>query len=278
VEDVGRATAVVRAAFPARDGPFGQKWVVSLEALIMKTWFGATLAVAIVVAAGTAADPPPRPDPALVKMYAASESVKGAEEKQAKLEADLIRDLDKFLAAVGPLTPELEKLTVEKTREVAKSLHGMGKRLLAFHKDYEASNAALVGAYAAAPAGFRAAAGMYRGYAAEEPFKDIKLDYARLAEVCNLLAGRYEKRAAALPDEARQIRETMKFVERTVLYLERHDVVAAAAPDLAVGADRTRFLAGLKQYIDGYESFRKNMTKFHEKLTSEPAVRPVGRP
>jgi hypothetical protein len=245
-----------------------------------KTFAAVVLAALVLTTATRAADPPSRPDPALVKAYAAAEAIKGTEAKQEKLEADLIRDLDTFLAAAGPLTPELEKLTVEKTRAVAAGLHAMGKRLVAFHKDYEASNKTVAAAYAQAPPAFRAAGVTFRKFAAEEPYEEIKHDYVRLAEICDTLATRYEKRVAALPDEAKEIRETMKFVERTVLYLERHDALAASFPDLSVGADREKFLDTLKKYIDGYKDLRGSMDKFHEKLKEQamdPRLRPADK-
>jgi hypothetical protein len=170
-------------------------------------------------------------------------------------------------------------MTAQKIREVAAKLHGMGLRILAFHKDYEASNKAVLAAYAQAPASFRGAGVTFRRFAAEEPYEEIKADYLRLAGICDALAGRYEKRALALPDEAKEVRETMKFVERTVVYLERHDVLAAAFPDLSAGADRDRFLDVLKKYVEGYKGLRGNLNKFHEKLKEQamdPRLRPAG--
>lgn len=246
-----------------------------------------TAAVTMAAAAEPAAPAPlTRPDPNAVKAYAAAEAVKAAEAKQEKSEAELIRDLDAFLDGMTAVTPDLEKMTAEKVREVAARLHGMGLRILAFHKEYEASNAAMLAAYAKAPAAFRGAGVSYRRFASDEPFEEIKADYLRLAEICDALAGRYEKRAVGLPDEAKEVRETMKFVERTVVYLERHDVLAAAFPDLSAGADRDRFLEVLRKYVEGYKGLRGNLDKFHGKLTAQamdPRLRPAvaaaaGRP
>src|SRR5690349_13258087 len=134
----------------------------------MKKLFAAVVLTAAVsqVAAGQQSNGPlTRPDPNVVKAYVSAEAIKAAEARQ------------------------------EKIREVAAKLHGMGLRILAFHKDYEASNKAVLAAYAQAPASFRGAGVTFRRFAAEEPFEEIKADYLRLAEICDALAGRYEKRA-----------------------------------------------------------------------------------
>lgn len=248
----------------------------------MRKMFAAVVLTAAVlqVAAGQQGNGPlTRPDPNAVKAYVAAEAIKAVEAKQDKSEAELIRDLDAFLDGMGKLSPALEKVTAEKVREVAAKLHGMGLRILAFHKEYEASNKAVLAAYSQAPAAFRGAGVSYRRFAAEEPYEEIKADYLRLAEICDALAARYEKRAVGLPDEAKEMRETMKFVERTVIYLERHDVLAAAFPDLSAGADRDQFLDVLKKYVEGYKGLRGNLNKFHEKLKDQamdPRLRQAG--
>lgn len=189
----------------------------------------------------------------------------------------LAQALDRMEA--GKFVPAEQKATIEALRVYVKSLRGIAADLLTHHKTFVSVQEQYRAALTTAPAKFRDASRLFLEYAAEEPFYEIKQDYERLAQDWLTLASLVERRAAevARDDKTRDWGDTLRYVERTALFLERLDAHLESFPiNLDSGEIRERHIADLKAYIDGFEALRKHLGTYREKLRNgavSPGVR-----
>jgi hypothetical protein len=179
----------------------------------------------------------------------------------------------------GKFVPSEQKATVEAFRGYVKGLRSIAGDLLSHNRTFMTSQEDYGKALSAAPAKFREASRLFREYAAEEPFAEIKKDYTHLSEDWDTLASLVERRAAEVESEskARDWGDTFRYVERTALFLDRLDAHLESFPvDLDSGDIHERHLADLKAYIEGFEALRKHLGTYREKLQSgavSPKVR-----
>jgi hypothetical protein len=217
------------------------------------------------------------PAEALAPARTARDRIEDSERRMVEEDQALAQALARMEG--GRFVPAEQKATIEALRTFVKGLRGIAADLLSHHLAFVSVQEEYRHALAAAPSKFRDANRLFLEYAAEELFYEIKQDYERLAQDWLTLSTLVERRAAEVErdDRTRDWGDTLRYVERTALFLERLDAHLESFPvNLDSGEIRERHLADLKAYVDGFEALRRHLNTYREKLRNgavSPAVR-----
>lgn len=185
------------------------------------------------------------------------------ESSVAKIDSEKFDGVDNVVKGLRPLVHELNITS---------------KQLLANQELYFESLRGLHKAVIDSPVAYRAAAEAFDGYAAEEPYEEIKKDYSALADSWRMIADEMEKRGQAIRGQGRDAVEFKKHLERTSLFLERLESHLASFPDISSLSAGDDSQGTLLRYIQGFEALRTSLRTFHDKLKAvAPPPPPVTR-
>jgi hypothetical protein len=188
------------------------------------------------------------------------------EQDIALLQADMIQKLetavngtedDPFVGAKG---------VIQQLKPLVHQLNATSQQLLGNQDAYFEALRGLHQAIRESPEVFRTAGDVFDGYAAEEPYEEIKKDYRSLAESWRLIADEMVRRDQGVQQFGRDAVEFKKHLARTALFLDRLEMFLNSCPDLGASEGGDDFARKLQGYIHGFESLRGSLRSFHDKL------------
>jgi hypothetical protein len=210
-------------------------------------------------------------DPRLALASDAKNKTETSEAKLNKTMAELFETLDLKLSSM-PDGIENERAAVEVMLAVTQKLNELAKSLIEKYDEYLVNVKKYKAALQAAIPVFLQAANANQEYAEQESYAAIADDYRMLADSWELMAKAYKQRADEIDGEA-DITETMQFVRRSAVFLDRLEAHLSSFPTTGeAGVQRDAFLQKLRTYIEGFEDLRLRMRTIHDHF--EKAVDP----
>jgi hypothetical protein len=171
-------------------------------------------------------------------------------------------DVDPNTASAAILLQEVKRL-----REIA-------DQLLADHEKYVEAFQSLTNTLTQAPACFRKLAEEYASYERSEPFDELKKEYHQMSLTWLALAERTENRARTLKDSVPPLNDSLEFLRRTALFLQRLETSLEAYP-ITLGnpeESRQKIVEKYKLYIGEYDSLRNRLKEFHIEVKTPKAT------
>lgn len=250
-----------------------------MHAVCATTGVRTVLAVLLICIAHSsfAADTTSDGDQALKDAAAVKQEIAQKEREISRLQLAMISRIESSVAKIDSEKFDGVDNVVKCLRPLVHQLNVTSKQLLANQEMYFESLRGLHKAVRDSPVAYRAAAEAFDSYAAEEPYEEIKKDYAALADSWRMIADEMEKRAKAIQGQGRDAVEFKKHLERTSLFLERLETHLASFPELSSLSPSDDNQAALLRYIQGFEALRSSLRTFHEKLKAVAPPAPVGR-
>ena len=226
---------------------------------------------------------PVEKDPRLRLAETASETVERAEEIATEAGEMIVSEIDKAFAAINEILGDMDRQREEhpdrivraeyaltSIRKAANELLMLARSLAERQAVYIHNVESLKMAMLAAPVTYREAAKAFRAYAAEdEKYTDIRGDYLLMAEVWESLAVQLEQRAGELEPDSIDTKETLVYVARTAVFLQRLVAHLEALPRLDSLEMHERYREQLQRYIQSFERLREQMRLLHNDICSE---------
>ncbi len=198
------------------------------------------------------------------------------EAKVAEQQKQLLAALEGAVENYDPKQFETIDSVVQNMRPAVRQLHTVATQLINHQDGYAADLLSLREAVDRAPDVYRNASKVFKDYAEHEAFAEIKDDYKNLSEIWRLMAEEIERRGEAVKAEEKQLADFKKYLEHTNRFLERLDQHLASLPQTTSDAERALHVAHMRRYVEGFESLRKSLHAFHDKLAAVPAANAGG--
>ncbi len=214
-------------------------------------------------------------DPRLGAARRITANIQRTEQRIAGEEAAAFRIIDEAINKLPDGTLQAQLDTLNGFRQATAVLHAMARDLLAHRDNLVTDLESLLEMTQHSVSVYNDAARCFQENAAEEPFDEIKEDYVTLANAWTAMAAFMDERGKRLAIENDEIRDTMQYLERTAIFLDRLKQNLDSLPDLQALQEREQYLEQLRRYIRSFEEFRSLFRKFNAALQSD--VRPVTR-
>ncbi|WP_158633467.1 hypothetical protein [Tautonia sociabilis] len=206
-------------------------------------------------------------DPAIELANAASARI-------AREERELDSLMEAFLDAVdatppGAFDPEKEAMTADLMRRVARGMVAQGRQIIDHWEEMTAQAEQLEKSLDSAPARFRAAAEVYRGYAEAEEFEDLSalyLDTAQMFEGKARLAEQEQQSLGALTDD-----DLVKYIRHVTRYYERIIPALEYADDLTAATRYDAFVERLRNFKERHQQLEEAVRTLRDKALGENA-------
>ena len=105
-------------------------------------------------------------------------------------------------------------------------------------------------------------------FSKSEPYGELQEQYRQLAETWNFIADKMEKGSDRVVEENKEMAETLQYLERIALFLDRLQQHFDSIPDLNSLKDREKYLENLRHFIKSFEKFRELFREFDTALRS----------
>ena len=212
-------------------------------------------------------------DPRLGAARRITANIQRTEQRIAGEEAAAFRIIDEAINKLPDGTLQAQLDTLNGFRQATAVLHAMARDLLAHRDNLVTDLESLLEMTQHSVSVYNDAARCFQENAAEEPFDEIKEDYVTLANAWTAMATFMDERGKRLAIENDEIRDTMQYLERTAIFLDRLKQNLDSLPDLQALQEREQYLEQLRRYIRSFEEFRSLFRKFNAALQSD--VRPA---
>lgn len=198
---------------------------------------------------------------------------KSTRDRVLSLEEQLVAAIEKLRGSTDQLVPgklAQEKTTVADLRAAIKLQLALAQSLDTNFAGYAKSATSLGDELGRGPERFKQAAELFRRYAKEEEYGDLKSDYQQLAALWDKAGETYAARAKRIAPEIAEMRQAVKYVQGTARFLARLDQHLAVYDGLGSGVEREKYIEQLRLYVKSFEEFRLLLKKALGKLAEEP--------
>jgi len=203
----------------------------------------------------------------LARLY--KERIESQEREIAQNEEAAFNAIQEAIAKLPTGSLQAQQQTLAGFRQATVILGNLARQLLDRREQLLTDIGALNQVTKAAAPAFRETSKLFEQYAKEEPYEEIKKDYVTLAQAWSAMADLMEKRADRFAGENKEITETIQYLERTAIFLERLQQHLDSIPNLDALQDREQYLEQLRRYIRAFEQFRDLFRRFNEALRSD---------
>ena len=246
--------------------PFGTNVFAKTVRLTSGTQSVIAMLVICITHSATATDSVSESNRALKDAAAAKQEITQKEREISRLQLAMILRIESSVAKIDSEKFDGVENVVKGLRPLVHELNITSKQLLANQELYFESLRGLHKVVIDSPVAYRAAAEAFDGYAAEEPYEEIKKDYSALADSWRMMSDEMEKRGQAIRGQGRDAVEFKKHLERTSLFLERLESHLVSFPDISSLSASDDSQGTLLRYIQGFEALRTSLRTFHDKL------------
>ena len=208
-------------------------------------------------------------DPRLGAARRITANIQRTEQRIAGEEEAAFRIIDEAINKLPDGTLQAQLDTLNGFRQATTVLHAMARDLLAHRDNLVTDLESLLEMTQHSVSVYNDAARCFQENAAEEPFDEIKEDYVTLANAWTAMAAFMDERGKRLAIENDEIRDTMQYLERTAIFLDRLKQNLDSLPDLQALQEREQYLEQLRRYIRSFEEFRNLFRKFNAALQSD---------
>lgn len=200
---------------------------------------------------------PPRPSP----MKDAELAQRVVSEREADV-LKVLREISEATQGTQPWDVAKERQAIDGFKKLIPLLKERSTWLLGKHEEFVKSMSLYQAALAKAPAAFLRASETYTKYAAEEDEIFFKEQYLDMATRSKKLAAVMDARANAVKDVQADVAQKLRFVERSVIFLNRlEEFLAIYDPANDKSAEVDAYLRQLDQYIT---HFNASITAFKQ--------------
>ncbi|HEY4307993.1 MAG TPA: hypothetical protein VGN12_00950 [Pirellulales bacterium] len=205
-------------------------------------------------------------DSPLRQAYELKEFIATKEQDLARRQESMIDSLQKAVDRFESASEHGANEVFQEMQPLVRALSAASQDILKNEVEYLASLKRLLVSHYTTPEAYLAAAKLFKEYAAEEPYAEIKEDYLKLAETWSLLSERSWAEMAAIEAEEAELIAFKQYLERSSLFLKRLDAHLSSVPNQVDEQQRQLHLAKMKRYVKGFEELRASLHTFHEKV------------
>lgn len=221
------------------------------------------------------AGPPATSDDPRIKTAQAQKEAISLREKELKRAmgdglATSLGELQGSIDAMKPGKLSDERAALDSLRKVVVELRSFAKELLGRQADYKKQISLYQAELQRAPVAFRPAADVFEQMSREEPIKEFKDRYAKLAASLRELAKVMEKRAAELPAEEKEIGEAYRYVAAAEKYLGSLQEWLGTYPEFSSGLEREKHIEELRRFIQHFRQLDSAFDRFNKKVINGP--------
>lgn len=210
-----------------------------------------------------------KPDPAAIK------DAETAQKAVQQKETELLKVLQEITDATKDLQPGdmlKEQMALDGFRKLLPLLKERSAWLLGKQEEFAKNMALYQAALEKTPAAFRRAGAEYARFAAEEEDLFFKEQYLDMANRSKKLVAAMEGRAKAVKDAQAEVAQKLKFVEKSVVFLNRlEEFLAIYDPANGKSAEVDAYLKQLDGYISHFHQSIGAFKQLSDRIQNTPA-------
>jgi hypothetical protein len=241
----------------------------------MRTYSAVIVFAAAMIPSVLAAETPPiahankdavRNDPTLTRAKQIKNNIEETERDLAQQEQAAFQRIEQALQQISEGSLASQQEALEGFRDATGVLRQLSRDLLA-NRDKIITDIDKLGHInrLAVPV-FQNASKTFAEYAKDEPYEELKKDYTRLAAVWKLIADNLEKRSAQYETENKELADTLRYLERTAIFLDRLYQHFDSLPNISPLTERDQYIENLKKFIRSFERLRELFHGFDDEL------------